>query len=94
MSDNPKVTDKYPLLVIPGYIYSAKGEPLTVAPVGVPSLCQLSSSPACKIDPHTQEAVIIYCVFSFSIGLMMILNAKNINSYNHRSALLEGVWQM
>jgi hypothetical protein len=23
-------TDKYPLLVIPGYIYSAKGEPLTV----------------------------------------------------------------
>jgi hypothetical protein len=29
MSDNPKVTDKYPSLVIPGYIYSAKGEPLT-----------------------------------------------------------------
>ena len=30
MSDNPKVPDKYPSLVIPGYIYSAKGEPLTL----------------------------------------------------------------
>jgi hypothetical protein len=29
MSDNLKVTDKYPSLVIPGYIYSAMGEPLT-----------------------------------------------------------------
>jgi hypothetical protein len=27
---NPKTTDKYPSLVNPGYIYSAKGEPLTV----------------------------------------------------------------
>jgi hypothetical protein len=25
----PKVTSKYPSLVIPGYMYSAKGEPLT-----------------------------------------------------------------
>jgi len=25
-------TDKYPSLVIPGYIYSAKGEPLTSPP--------------------------------------------------------------
>jgi hypothetical protein len=30
MACNPKVTSKYPSLVIPGYIYSAKGEPLTV----------------------------------------------------------------
>jgi len=29
MSDNPKVTDKSPSLVIPGYIESVKGEPLT-----------------------------------------------------------------
>jgi len=29
MSDNLKVTDKYPSLVITGYIYSAKGEPIT-----------------------------------------------------------------
>jgi hypothetical protein len=30
MSDNPKVTDKCPSLVIPGYIYSANGKPLTL----------------------------------------------------------------
>jgi hypothetical protein len=29
MSGDPEVPDKYPSLVIPGYIYSAKGEPLT-----------------------------------------------------------------
>jgi hypothetical protein len=29
MSGDPKVTDKYPSLVIPGYTYSVKGEPLT-----------------------------------------------------------------
>jgi hypothetical protein len=29
MSDSPKVTNKYPSLVIPGDIYSAKGNPLT-----------------------------------------------------------------
>ena len=29
MSDNPEVTDKYPSLVILGYIYSVTGEPLT-----------------------------------------------------------------
>jgi hypothetical protein len=29
MSDNPKVIDKYPSLVIPGYIYSIMREPLT-----------------------------------------------------------------
>jgi hypothetical protein len=29
MTDDPMVPDKYPLLVIPGYIYSAKKEPLT-----------------------------------------------------------------
>jgi hypothetical protein len=27
--NNPKITNKYPSLVIPGYIYSVKGEPLT-----------------------------------------------------------------
>jgi len=31
MSDEPKSTDKYPLLVIPGYIDSVKGEPLTIS---------------------------------------------------------------
>jgi len=30
MSDEPESTDKYPSLVISGYIYSVKGEPLTV----------------------------------------------------------------
>jgi hypothetical protein len=35
MSDNPRVTDKYPSLVIPGYIYSAKGEPLTISSLAV-----------------------------------------------------------
>jgi len=29
MSDNPKISDKYPSLVIQGYIDSVKGEPLT-----------------------------------------------------------------
>jgi hypothetical protein len=28
---NPKTTDKYPSLVIPGYIYSARREPLTIS---------------------------------------------------------------
>jgi len=31
MSDNSEVTDKYPSLVISGYIYSVMGEPLTAA---------------------------------------------------------------
>jgi hypothetical protein len=31
MSGRPKVTDKYPSLVILGYIYSGKGEPQTLA---------------------------------------------------------------
>jgi hypothetical protein len=30
MSDNPRITDKYPSLVISGYKYSAKGKPLTI----------------------------------------------------------------
>jgi hypothetical protein len=30
MSDNPKVTDQYPSLIISGYIDSLKGEPLTL----------------------------------------------------------------
>ena len=29
MSENPKITDKYPSLVISGYIYSVRREPLT-----------------------------------------------------------------
>jgi len=34
MSDNPKVTDKYPSLVISGYIDTVKGKPLTLYPSG------------------------------------------------------------
>ena len=30
MSDNPKATDKYASSVIPGYIDSVRGEPLTI----------------------------------------------------------------
>jgi hypothetical protein len=35
MSDNSNVTDKYQSLVIPGFIASAKGDPLTVPTLGL-----------------------------------------------------------
>jgi len=53
---------------------------LAGAPVGVPSVCQLPSGPSLKIDPQTREAVCVNSVFCSSIGLMMMLNPKNIHS--------------
>jgi hypothetical protein len=41
MSDNPNVTDKYPLLVIPGYIDTVQGEPLTLGLFLLPSWSSL-----------------------------------------------------
>ena len=52
---------------------------LAGAPVGAPSVCQLPSGPSLKIDPQTREAVSVYSVFCL-IGLMMMLNHKNIHS--------------
>jgi hypothetical protein len=54
--------------------------PLAGAPVGAPSVCQLPSGPSLKIDPQTREAVSVYFVFCSSIGLMKMLNPKNIDS--------------
>jgi len=48
--------------------------------VGAPSVCQLPGGPSLKIDPQTQEAVSVYSVFCSSIGLMMMLNPKNVHS--------------
>jgi len=67
---------------------------LAGAPVGAPSVCRLPGGPFLKIDPQTREAVSVYSVFCSSIGLMMMLNPKNIHSYNYRFAPFEGVWQM
>jgi len=53
---------------------------LASAPVGTPSVCQLPGGQSLKIDPQTQEAVSVNSVFCSSIGLMMILNSKNIHS--------------
>jgi len=53
---------------------------LASAPVGTPSVCQLPSGPSLKINTQTQEAVSVYSVFCFSVGLIMILNPKNIHS--------------
>jgi len=50
------------------------------APVGTPSVCQLPSGPSLKIDPQTREAVCVYSGFRSSIGVMMILNPRNIHS--------------
>jgi len=47
------------------------------APVGTPSVCQLPCRPSLKIDPQTREAVSVYSVFCFSIGLMMIPNLES-----------------
>jgi len=53
---------------------------LAGAPVGAPSVCRLPSGPSLKIDPHTQEAVSVNSVFCSLIGLVMMLNPKNIHS--------------
>jgi hypothetical protein len=53
---------------------------LTGAPVGAPSVCQLPGGPSLKINPHTREALSVYSVFCFSIGLVMILIPQNIHS--------------
>ena len=53
---------------------------LAGAPVGTPSVCQLPGGPSLKIDPQTREAVCVYPVFCSSIGLLMILIPKNIDS--------------
>ena len=50
------------------------------APVGTPSVCQLSCGPSLEINPQTQEAVRVHSVSCTSIGLMIILNHRNINS--------------
>jgi len=57
---------------------------LAGAPVGTPSVCQLPCGPSLKIDPQTQYAVsalsVFFSVSCSSIGLMMILNPRNIHS--------------
>jgi len=55
---------------------------LTGAPVGVPSVCQLPGDSSLKMDPKIREGGSVYSVFCFSIGIMMILNAKNTNGEN------------
>ena len=49
---------------------------LAGAPVGTPSVCQLPSGPSLQLDLQTREAVSVYSVFCFTIGLMTILNLK------------------
>jgi len=53
---------------------------LACASVGTPSVCQLPGSSYLKIDLQTQEAVSVYSVSYFSIGLMMIINPQKIHS--------------
>jgi len=53
---------------------------LAGAPVGAPSVCQLPGCASLKIDPQTQEAVSVNFVLCSSIGLVMMLNPKNIHS--------------
>jgi len=53
---------------------------LAGASVGTLSVCQLPGGPTLKIDPQTREAVSVNSVFRSSIGLMMMLNPKNIRS--------------
>jgi hypothetical protein len=47
--------------------------------VGAPSRRQLLSGPSLKTEPQFREAVSVNSVFSISIGLMMMLNLKNIH---------------
>jgi len=52
------------------------------APGGGPIMWQLPGGLFLKINSHTREAVSVYSVFSSLIGLMIILNPRNINTYN------------
>jgi hypothetical protein len=63
-------------------------------PDGTPSLSQLPGGPSLKIDPQTREVVCIYSGLFSSNGVMMILNPRNICSYNQRLVQFQGVWQM
>jgi len=53
---------------------------LAGAPAGTLSVCQLPSGRSLKIDQWTREAVTDYSAFYSWIGLMMILNPRNIRS--------------
>jgi len=52
---------------------------LAGAPVGAPSVCPVPGGPSRKIDPQTREAVSVNSVFCSSIGLVMMLNPKNVH---------------
>jgi len=52
---------------------------LAGALVGVPSVCQLPGGPSARIDSQTRETVSVNSIFCSSIGLMMMLNPKNIH---------------
>jgi len=52
---------------------------LAGAPVGAPSVCQLSSGPSHKIDPQIREPVSLYSVFCSWTGHMTIPNLKQIH---------------
>jgi len=62
--------------------------------VDTTSVCQLPGGPFLKIDPQTQEAVSVYSGFCSLIGLMIVLNPKNIHSSNKRLVSFEGVSQL
>jgi len=53
---------------------------LAGAPVETPSVCQLPGGPSLTIDPQTREAVSVDSSFYSLIGVMMILNPRNIRS--------------
>jgi len=53
---------------------------LAGASVGTPSVCQLTGGPSLKIDTQAGEAVCDYSVFCSSIGLVIIVIPKNIDS--------------
>ena len=73
MSDKPKSTDKYPSLVIPGYIYSARGKPLTVIATCwavfrrtwhcLNSVVESFSAPFTKA-PHAEQIWWIFCSYN------------------------------
>ena len=54
--------------------------PLTGTPVVIQSVCELPAGPSLEFHPQTRHSVSVYSVFCSSIGLMMILNPRNIGS--------------
>jgi hypothetical protein len=48
-------------------------------PVDTPSACQLPCSPSLTMDLQSRQAVSVNTVFCSLIGLMIILNPKNIH---------------